>query len=666
MPTSTAPTLDTCTSPFPTAEIIEQLVQTHGEHTRERATRGVEHTASLWRSDDGDANAFAEFCTTHFIGPVDQLPVLVSRLETALEQVGGHLYEMRRTLRRWSDLRGEPFGKVDDLLATFDPAPDLSEQFWRQKLAFVARLNLDRPDLDTMLRDGATWSTDQWATVRISRAFGPRIPSDVADLVRTLSFKSGKFVSEFHVPVGTLVDETGDRWFEPDRALIAHWLIREEIRAAYAVEGGLARQRALMWVMRRHIDGTIPQSVMDRTATGDWNAQANTIDGGDCGPVLGPIRYEHWCDNVRVAQALDTHHHEHPTALRRKFDLEREIPEDEVVKQLELLLEAPARAGLAELMRQRLGRDLEPQDIYFDELATPTAAADLDAAVRDRFGDHRGFELALPKVLEQLGYSHGDANFLGSRIKVEIARGAGHAMRPYLPEYTAWLRTNSLDHELGWDGFDTAMHELGHNIEQLCSTNFVPRPALRGVPNTACTEAFAFLYQGLAKSVLKLPIDDPDGAKDMACAERLMEASQIAGPALLEIHVWRWIYDNPDADPEAIRNTVLRVAKELWSTYFEAHFGPDPYAILAAYQHMVGYPLYLADYALGHMISHQIIQHMDGRDLASETRRICSIGLLTPDAWMQRAVGSNIDAQVLTNDAAGAVERLLSRTQVRS
>ena len=663
MSATTAYPTDSDTATPAAADVIEQLVEQHGEAARDRATRGVEHTASRWRPDDGDADAFADFCTTYFIADIDQLPVLVCRLETAIEQVGGHLYEMRRTLRRWSDLRGEPFGKVDDLLATFDPAPDLSEQYWRQKLAFVARLNLDRPDLATMLRDGTTWSTDQWATVRISRAFGPRIPGDVADLVRELSFKSSKWVSEFHVPVGTLVDSTGNRWFEPDRALIAHWLIREEIRAAYADDGGLERQRALMWVMRRHIDGTIPQAVMDRTNTGDWNAEANTIDGGDCGPLLGPVRYERWCDNVRVAHALDAHHDEHPTALRRKFDLEREIPEDDVVRQLEILLEAPARAGLAELMKRRLGRNLEPQDIYFDELAPPTAAADLDAAVKDRFGDHRGFELALPHVLEQLGWSRGDAAFIGSRIRVEIARGAGHAMRPALPEYGAWLRTNSLDHELGWDGFDTAMHELGHNIEQLCSTHFVPRPALRGVPNTACTEAFAFLYQGLAKSVLKLPIDDPAGAKDMACAERLMEACQIAGPALLEIHVWRWIYDNPDAGPDAIRDTVLRVAVDLWATYFESHFGPDPYAILAAYQHMVGYPLYLADYALGHMISHQIIRHMGGRDLAAETRRICSIGLLTPDAWMQRAVGSNIDAGVLADDAAEAVERLLQRTK---
>lgn len=646
------------------SEATEALVEMHGPDIEVRARAGTDRTAALWRPDDGDQDAYVAFCRDYFVADEADLPTLVDRLETALEQVGGHLYEMRRTLRRWSDLRGEPFGRVDDLLATFDPAPDLSDQYWRQKVAFVARLNLERPDLDTMLECGGEWSADDWARVRVSRAFGPRIPADVADMARELGFKSSKFVSDFHVPVGTLVDEHGQRWFDADRKLIAHWLIREEIRAAYAVDGGVARQRALMWVMRRHIDGTIPRAVMESTADGDWNAADNTIGGGDCGEVIGPVRYEHWCDNVRVARALDEHHDEHPSALRRKFDLEREIPEDEVVRQLETLLEAPARAGISELMRRRLDRPLEPQDIYFDELAEPTDATTLDAAVKARFGDHRGLELALPEVLEQLGWSRGDAEFLGRRVRVEIARGAGHAMRPALPEYGAWLRTNSLEHELGWDGFDTAMHELGHNLEQLCSTHFVPRPALRGVPNTACTEAFAFLYQGLAAKVLELPEGDDDTAADMACCERLLEAAQIAGPALLEIHVWRWIYEHPDATPEDIRDTVLQVADDLWNRYYAEHLGPDPYAILGTYQHMVGYPLYLADYALGHIISHQIIQHMVGRDLASETRRICSIGTLTPDAWMRRAVGSGIDAHVLASDAAEAVDRLRSDTAV--
>ena len=36
----------------------------------------------------------------------------------------------------------------------------------------------------------------------------------------------------------------------------------------------------------------------------------------------------------------------------------------------------------------------------------------------------------------------------------------------------------------------------------------MPRPLLRNVPNTACTEAFAFLYQNKAKEVVGLPEDD--------------------------------------------------------------------------------------------------------------------------------------------------------------
>ena len=650
--------MPTATAYSPTTD---ELIALHGEDCRERIEAGVARVRERWTDQDGDAEALHTFCMTRFVGEPAKLSDLIDRLETATEQVTGHLYEMHRTLRRWSDLRGERMDEIDDLLAMFDPAPDLSDQFYKQKIAFVALLNFDRPDLDTMLADGDHWTPEQWAAVRICRSFGPRIPAEVAELARELGHKSDTFVSDFHVPVGSLVTADGNRPFDADRKLLAHWIIREELRGGYADEDGLSRQRALMWVMGRHIDGTIPASIMSGDLEGDWDPSTNTIGGVEATELVGLERYERWLDMFTVAKAYDAHYPDHPTAIARKFDLQREIPEAEVERQLLDLLESPAREPLMAYVAERLGRPLEAHDIYFDEIAPSKPVEELDALVRSQFGDHRGLQLALPNLLRGLGYPGGSADFLGSRVQVEIARGAGHAMRPYLPEYNAWLRTNSLDHELGWDGFDTAMHELGHNLEQLISTHFVPRPALRGVPNTACTEAFAFLYQGLAPQVLGLG-ETSKHADDCTAAQTMLEACQIAGPALLELHVWRWLYANPDADATALRDQVLVTADELWKVHFERFLGPDKHATLAAYQHMIGYPLYLADYALGHIISHQIRQHVQGRDLATETHRICSIGSITPDAWMWRAVGSGIDATALGQDAANACGRLLKES----
>ena len=640
-------------------KITSALVERHGEEQRERIESGLGRCAALWQEQDGDEEAFQAFCTDHFIASEEDLERLVQRLETAIVQVRGHLYEMRRNLRRWADLRGDELANVDELLATFDPAPDLSEQLYTQKLAHLALLNLERPTLDAMLAEGEDWSNDEWARTRIARFFGARVPKQVSDKARALGFKASHWVSNFHVPVDTMVDAKGRRWFEEDRKLVAHWLIREELKGGYNDENGIDKQRAMAWILARHIDGTIPRSVMDRTGTEDWDPASNTVGGSDPGELVGLERYEHWMMQVEVARELDQHHPEHPTAIARKCELQREIPESDVERVLVELLSADVRRDLAGMMRDRLGRDLEAHDIYFDDLFESRDNSELDAAVKARFKDEKAFEEKLPEVLRGLGFDEELAEFLGTRVRVEIAKGAGHAMRPMLRQYDAWLRTSRLKDQLGWDGFDTAMHELGHNLEQLCSCYFAPRTILEGVPNTACTEAFAFLYQSLAKRVL--------GIEDEAEAERsfhentastMLMACQIAGPSLMELRTWRWLYEHPDADAAALRDTVLRISGEVWSEFFEVDFGPDPYHILGAYQHMVAHPLYLPDYAIGQMISHQVRAHVRTRDVAEETKRICSIGCLTPAAWMKQAVGGAISPRPLIEDTTRALAAL--------
>ena len=641
------------------ARAIAALVAKHGEAQRAAIESGVARVASRWSAADGDAAAFEAFCTKHFVSDAAERTRLLARLEGALEQIDGHLYEMRRTLRRHHDLRGDEFAGVDDILAQFDPSPDLSEQMYKQKVAHLALLNFPKPTLATMLKDGPAWDDSGWAAARVALNFGPRVPVALADRARKRSFEAGKFVADFHVPVGGMVDANGKRWFEGDRKLIAHWLVREEIKAGYGDPDGVHKQRALSWVMARHIDGTIPARVMSGEEKRDWNPAKNTVAGGDPGELLGLVRYEHWIANFRMAREFDPLYPDEPTAIARKFALEREMPETEVEQLMISLLEAPVRKDLAAFLSKKLGRPLEAFDIYFDDVVEAKPATEMNAAVKARFANVKELEAKLPTVLRELGFSDKDADFLGTHIRVEVCKGAGHAMRPYLTGYGAWLRTSSLDAELGWDGFDTAMHELGHNLEQLCSTYFVSRPALRGVPNTACTEAFAFLYQALAKRVL--------GLEDAAAAQRqfavdsvatMLSACQIAGPSLLELRAWRWLYANPNATAAQLRDEVLRIADDLWTRYYQRDFGPDNYRILAAYQHMIAHPLYLPDYTLGHMMSHQIRSYMRGKDLAGETKRITSLGCLTPDLWMRRAVGGPVSADPLARDAAAGLPLL--------
>lgn len=629
---------------------IERLLKKHpGEATRVRA--GVHSVARFWREVDGDADAFEAFCCKHFIAEAHELERLVARLETALCHVDGHLSEIRRNLRRWSDLRGDDFEGVDDLLALFNPAPDLSEQFYRQKIAFLALLNGPVPTLREMLEQGAEWDDTDWAWARIRRSFGDRVPEAPLVHAREVRHAASTWVDRFQVPVGHMVDENGRRWFEPSRKLIAHWHLRDRIKAQYGNEAGLPCQRALAHAMRRHIDGSLPRRLMDG-ASGEaiWDPVANTLDGEPVEEV-GLVRYDHWLAQFHAARRIDEHSPSCPTAMARRFDRLREMPEEVVEGLLVDLLSSPVRKQAYALVREQLGRELEAHDIYYQNLAPEASAEELDRRVRETFGTIDDFAAALPDMLGSFGFAEEDAAFLARNIRVEVCKGAGHAVRPGQPEYGSWMRTSSLEQELGWDGYETAMHELGHNIEQVVSTHFVPRPMLRGVPNTACTEAFAFLYESQARRLIGLPEADDPG---LAVVQRLIEACEIAGPGLLELRVWRWLYAHPDADAAALRDEVVRTAGEVWDAFYAPFFGPDRYLLMAAYQHMISHPLYLPDYALGYLINHQIASHVAGKNLAEETKRICSIGDVTPDLWMRRAVGQGISAEALTT-AVGAV-----------
>src|SRR5262245_19693498 len=103
-------------APAALAGIVDELAKAHGEDERDRASAGVARVAERWTNDDGDRAAQQRFCVDHYVPKVERA-ALVDRLEAGVTWIGGHLYELRRHLRRFTDLRGPSVGAIDDVLA---------------------------------------------------------------------------------------------------------------------------------------------------------------------------------------------------------------------------------------------------------------------------------------------------------------------------------------------------------------------------------------------------------------------------------------------------------------------------------------------------------------------------------------------------------------------
>ena len=325
-------------------------------------------------------------------------------------------------------------------------------------------------------------------------------------------------------------------------------------------------------------------------------------------------------------------------------------------------------AELGKLIASRLGRPLEPFDIWYSGFKSrgDVSEGDLDRTVQALYPDLGAFSASLPTLLERLGFSPDRSQWLGEHIVVDPARGAGHAVQALRREDKAHLRTRVPKGGMDYKGYNVAMHELGHNVEQVFSLNGIDRWPLAGVPNNACTEAFAFIFQHRDLVMLGLK---PHGsnAADAWSNETLAvlwNTYEIAGVSLVDMGVWSWMYRHPDATPAELREATLDIARDIWNRYFAPVFGVRDSEILAIYSHMIVYGLYLPDYAIGHVIAFQIARELRGRDFGAETERICRQGRLTPDAWMRGAVGRSISAQALLDEAREAMAAQARQDQV--
>jgi len=634
---------------------IEKLVKKYPAEPA-RVSTGVRQAARLWDRKDGSGKEFRDFCFENFLTG-DPLGTLFARFEEKLEYANGHFTALSLKLRREVDEDTGPLHPVDRMFAAWSPASHLTDDMFTTKLAFTVLLNFPVRTLADCLRDGAGWSREEWARTRLAQRFARRVPASVAQLLMSAYAEADNYINSYNIYMEKVTDEKGGAVFPKGLRLISHWGLRDHLKSLYSEPDGLKKQRIILALMERIIAQEIPAKAVnsDRHL---YDPVSNTLDG-DTAQREPDTRYQRFLDIFRAHLEEDKYSPLEPTHILRKFNMAREIPEAEVERMFTGLLEAPEGAAAARLIKSKLGRDLEPFDIWYNGFKSRAGISEkeLDAAVSARYAKPADFEKDIPAILVKLGFARDTAEFVAARVKVDPARGAGHAWGPAMRTEKAHLRTRVPSDGMNYQGFNVAMHELGHCTEQVFSLYRVDHTLLAGVPNTAFTEGFAFVFQDRDMEVLGLAKPDKN-SEALKALDSFWSAREIAGVALVDMNVWRWLYQNKDATAEDLRQAVGVIARGIWDKYYAPVFGVTGSPLLAIYSHMITYGMYLPDYPLGHIIAFQVEEYFKTRELGPDMERMCLLGSVTPMDWMRRAVGAEISPGPMLRAAAIAVKTL--------
>lgn len=665
--------MENAAKPVDTKALEAELVAKHGEAQRARITRGLAQVAARWRAEDGDMAAFVR---EHFLADQAALDTTFARLERILEQLEGHLHEMGMELRWETDIDSGALLKVDPLFAAYEPAANLYDDLFRSKVAFVALLNFPLSDLAVKNAEGANWSRRRWAEERLTGRFQLRIPADVQQGIAKAQTEGDLYIAEYNIWMHHLVNEKGERLFPSGLRLISHWNLRDELKADYDDPRGLDKQRMIVQVMERIVTQTIPAAVIDNPRV-DWNPFTNEVKPSPEAEIEASapkraalpvntspepdVRYEKLLASFRAAQKADPYSPGVETAIKRRFELGRELSEERVRGLLLEVLGSSAVPKVAAEIEKRLGRKLGPQDLWYAGFKARAGQkeADLDKITRKKYPDAKAFAADIPRILQDLGFPRDRAAHVAEHIAVDPSRGAGHAMEPRRRGSKARLRTRIEKDGMNYKGYNIAVHELGHNVEQVFSLYDVDHTLLAGVPNNAFTEALAFTFQAKDMELLKLGKPSAD-AERMHALGTFWSTWEIAGVALVETDIWHWLYDHPNATAKELREATVSIAKKYWNQYYAPVLGAPDSALLGIYSHMIGIPLYLPDYPMGHLIAFQIEEHVrKSGKLGPDFERMTKYGCVLPDLWMKHATGQPISAAPLLQ----AVDRALGTSK---
>ena len=651
------------------AKVIDDAVVTElvGQMTADDASidgkllqRGASQVAALWQTEDGTAEEFVQFVKDNYAASPEARRELFDKLSTAYEVLLGTQNQVAIELSLPTILAGPEPTNIDYIMSAFNPYSHLWNDLYENKVAFITILNFPNFTLQEKNEIGGNWSREQWAYARMGDMFTSRVPAALNKETAQANADAENYIASYNIMMGHLLDKKGNKLFPENMVLLSHWNLRDEIKSNYAnLPNAREKQEMIYQVMLRIIDGTIPLEVINNGAY-DWAPYSNLTwkDGAEVTLATEDTRrYERILAHYETMLKVDEYEPQRPTGIARNFESGMEIAPEEIEALFVNLISSPQAKKVGKLIKKRLGRDLRPYDIWYDGFKSRSTISedDLTAQTQAKYPTPEAFEADMPRMLVELGFSDADAQFIASKIKVQGARGSGHAWGAAGRWEHSLLRTRIGGEGMDYKGYNIAVHEFGHNVEQTIDLYLIDHFMMAGVPNTGFTEALAFVFQ---KRDLKLLGYDQQ-IDDNTTLDIFWGLYEIMGVSLVDMRVWQWLYAHPQASAAELRDATITIAKDVWNKYYQPVLGEKDSPILAVYSHMVNSPMYLPYYPLGHIVEFQLEEHLakftDKKAFADELMRIYKLGRLTPNHWMQQAVGASVSTDPILN----AVDRIV-------
>ena len=653
-------------------QALTSLTQTYPNADLVLAERGVRQVAALWQEADGTESDFVELVTAHYAATAEEKKVLYDRLSHILEQCGQSADLLNNTLQEPTTLvgKGEP-STVDWIISGYSPMAHFTEDMFANKIAHICVLNFPSFTLEEKNTLGQGWTRLEWAYARMGEVFNTRIPGSIYAHSAQAMSEAENYIAGYNIMMHCLRNEQGEQLWQEPMALLSHWNLRDELKSNYAVgdeamrREGKEKQEMIYQVMLRIIHQDIPACVVNN-AEYLWKPYSNEVQEVGSSEVKevrnsGDERYQKILDICHAMQQIDSYRPDAPSHVLRTFNEDLEIPKEEIEALFLQLIQSDEIKAVAQIIRERLGRELRPYDIWYDGFKSRSTLSEdkLTAQTQSRYPTAHAFEKDMPRMLMDLGFDKDKANEIASHIVVEAARGSGHARPCVGRNQPARLRTRISDKGMDYKGYNIAVHEFGHNVEEVISLYDIDYYTLAGIPNTGFTEASAFLFQGRDLQLLGYKAKGEE-AKGEEVLDMIWGMYEIMGVSLVDMAMWEWLYANPKATAAQLREAVIAIAGDIWNKYYAPLLGEPDCPLLGIYSHMVGYALYLPAYPIGNIVQFQLEEHLatykTPAEFAQEYSRIYQQGKLTPDAWMKGAVGEAMSVEPLLKAVRKAID----------